>query len=205
MAQKATEFFPKTHKQDNSKSGKLSESSFKPEEIKGKFERLQELYSLATTEQQKKADFLIELLSNELGLNVEKEAVQFEIFESFTLPNGKVIPFPSTSRNTINPPINAEHCISFITADNSLIEKGIDKGDFVIFDTNQIVVNGDIAIIENLELVLQNNNDLIMRIVKFLGGGRVELESANPKFKSIKTELSKIRLLGRLVRVERDF
>ncbi len=82
--------------------------------------------------------------------------------------------------------------------DDSLIEKGILQGDYLVFSLDAKIDDGDIAVV-----VL--GGELATRIVRFFDDGLVRLDSANKQFKPVIQKLSDTKLIGRLMRSERDW
>lgn len=109
---------------------------------------------------------------------------------------GKPIEIIEYKRGAV--PVDKRHArynAFIIMADgDSMVDAGIDNGDFVIVRPQPMVENGEIALVN-----VDGEEGTIKRFYR--KNGMCELHSANPKYKPILYELSKVSVKGKIVDV----
>lgn len=93
----------------------------------------------------------------------------------------------------INP--NSEYFANIAKGD-SMIGKGINEGDTLIFEKTNVLETGQIG-----SFCINDGNDCVCKIFRRLNNGMIVLESANPKYDPIIIDVTNecFRVIGKLV------
>ncbi len=111
-----------------------------------------------------------------------------------------ILPFPSERNRLITKPRNTETSLSIATvqmSNDSFKDKGIWEGDYLVVNIGEKVSDGDIA-------VIKMNGHTTVKIVYFISNECVRLEVANEDYAYLIERLSRIEIIGRVFRIERD-